>query len=85
MVGQDVNCIFYYLWFIVKNVFNIHGIDKESLDGCIVSSVVPSLTTAFKKACGLLKIKETLFVGPGVKTGLDIKIEMEAFGSTLAC
>ncbi len=69
----------------ILNVFNIHGIDKESLDGCIVSSVVPSLTTAFKKACGLLKIKETLFVGPGVKTGLDIKIDNPAqLGADLA-
>ena len=60
------------------NVLGIYGISRSDLDGCIVSSVVPSLTTAFKRACDLIKIEKTLFVGPGVKTGLDIKIDNPA-------
>lgn len=60
------------------NVLNIHEINREDLDGCIVSSVVPSLTNAFKRACNLIKIQKTLFVEPGVKTGLDIKIDNPA-------
>lgn len=60
------------------NVLSIYKIGLEDLDGCIVSSVVPPLTNAFKKACELIKVKKTLFVGPGVKTGLDIKIDNPA-------
>ena len=62
----------------LNNVLNIHEINREDLDGCIVSSVVPSLTNAFKRALKILKIEKTLFVGPGVKTGLDIKIDNPA-------
>ena len=62
----------------LNNVLSIHDINRKDLDGCIVSSVVPSLTNAFKRACNLLKIEKTLFVGPGVKTGLNIKIDNPA-------
>ena len=60
------------------NFLNIHEINREDLDGCFVPSVVPSLKNAFKRACNLIKIQKTLFVGPGVKTGLDIKIDNPA-------
>lgn len=59
-------------------ILNIYDVSKEDIDGCIVSSVVPVVTNAIKKALSLIKVKKTLFVGPGVKTGLDIKIDNPA-------
>jgi type III pantothenate kinase len=52
------------------------GIRDNMIEGCIISSVVPPLNEAVEQAviryCG---ISSPLFVGPGVKTGLSIKIE----------
>lgn len=59
-------------------ILNIYDVSKEDIDGCIVSSVVPVVTNAIKKALSLIRVKKTLFVGPGVKTGLDIKIDNPA-------
>ena len=50
----------------IKTVLEIYGIDRKELEGGIISSVVPPLT-------GVI-----LVVGPGVKTGLDIRIDNPA-------
>ena len=67
------------------NILNLNGVKVEDIDGCIVSSVVPVLIRAFKKTCSFIRPEKTLFVGPGVKTGLDIKIDNPAqLGADLA-
>lgn len=57
------------------NLFKINKIDFSELEGVIVSSVVPSINTAFsmfiKKYLGV----EPIMVGPGLKSGIKIKIE----------
>ena len=69
----------------IMTILWLHKIKAEELKGCIVSSVVPALSRAFKKACGLIGIEEPLFVGPGIKTGLNIKIDNPAqLGADLA-
>lgn len=69
----------------IMTILWLHKIKAEDLNGCIVSSVVPSLSRAFKKACELIGIAKPLFVGPGVKTGLNIKIDNPAqLGADLA-
>ncbi|MEO4055536.1 type III pantothenate kinase [Solibacillus sp. CAU 1738] len=59
----------------VKAFFNHEGISFEQIEGAIISSVVPpimfELQTMFEK---YFRIKP-LVVGPGVKTGLNIKYE----------
>ncbi len=62
----------------IITILGLHKIEVENLDGCIVSSVVPALSNAFKKVCKLLGINNPIFVGPGVKTGLNIKIDNPA-------
>mgnify|MGYP001852007689 FL=1 len=56
----------------IKNILEIHGIEVSSIEGTIISSVVPplnnTLTTAIKKITG----KTPLLVGSGMKTGLNI-------------
>ncbi|MGN0531620.1 MAG: type III pantothenate kinase [Eubacterium sp.] len=49
--------------------------NADGIDGAIISSVVPALIGTLKKAiktvCGI----DSIVVGPGVKTGLSIKID----------
>ena len=67
------------------NILNLNGVKIEDIDGCIVSSVVPVLQRAFKKTCSFIRADRTIFVGPGVKTGLNIKIDNPAqLGADLA-
>ena len=54
----------------VNNVGNI--------DGAIISSVVPALVRTLLKSIQLVCSVEALVVGPGVKTGLNIKIDNPA-------
>ena len=62
----------------LKSLLDVYRVDAESIDGAIIGSVVPqvlnSLQTAIKKLTG----KQSLVVGPGLKTGLNIKIENPA-------
>lgn len=52
---------------------NIHG--ATNLNGAIISSVVPALIGTLKKAIKLVCGVDALVVGPGIKTGLSIKID----------
>lgn len=68
----------------LENILRFYRVDPNGLDGAIVSSVVPPLSAALKKAVTLLTGKETLLVGPGLKTGLNILIDNPAqLGSDL--
>ena len=68
-----------------KNVLEIYGIDRSGLKGGIVSSVVPPVTATLRNAAEKVTGREILVVGPGVKTGLDIRIDNPAqLGSDLA-
>lgn len=59
----------------IKMVLDIHGIDVEKLDGAIICSVVPQITYVVKEAAEKILKRETLVIGPGVKTGLNILID----------
>ncbi len=62
----------------VKNVLEIYGVDRRELKGGIISSVVPPVTGTIRNAAAKVIGKELLVVGPGVKTGLDIRIDNPA-------
>ena len=59
----------------IKNVLDIYHIKKADLDGGIISSVVPQITTVAKLAVEKILKKEVLVVGAGIKTGLNIRID----------
>jgi type III pantothenate kinase len=61
-----------------KTVLEIYGIEREELKGGIISSVVPPVTNTVRRAAEKVTGKEIIVVGPGVKTGLDIKIDNPA-------
>ncbi|MBQ2676943.1 MAG: type III pantothenate kinase [Clostridia bacterium] len=69
----------------LRDLLHLYGISTKDIHGSIISSVVPVLGSAFKRAIRTLTGKEPLSVGPGVKTGLNIKIDNPAqLGADLA-
>ncbi|RKN65769.1 type III pantothenate kinase [Paenibacillus ginsengarvi] len=60
---------------IVHNLFRFAGISEEQIDGVIISSVVPPLMFVLESLCLQYVKKKPLIVGPGIKTGLNIRIE----------
>ncbi|PGT57674.1 type III pantothenate kinase [Bacillus thuringiensis] len=60
---------------LVKQLLDHEGLSFEDVKGIIVSSVVPPIMFALERMCEkYFKIKP-LVVGPGIKTGLNIKYE----------
>ena len=59
----------------LKIILDVYKIDPESIEGTIISSVVPQVLNSVKTAILKLTGKSSLVVGPGLKTGLNIKIE----------
>lgn len=51
------------------------GIDKERIEGVIMSSVIPSLNYTIEHMCQYYLHRTPLMVGPGTKTGLNIKVD----------
>ncbi len=55
--------------------FQIYNIDISTIDASIISSVVPQITYPLKTAISTVTGVKSLIIGPGIKTGLDIKID----------
>lgn len=59
----------------LKNILDIYGVKREAVEGVILASVVPQVLNSIKTAVKKLTGKNCLVVGPGLKTGLNIKID----------
>ena len=59
-------------------VLTMHGVKPEDVEGGILSSVVPYLQRVIPDAVRLLTGIELLVVGPGIKTGLKIRMDNPA-------
>ena len=73
---------------LLSQIFRLHQSDPAQLTGAAISSVVPALTAVFHDAVRILGNGHipTIVVGPGVKTGLNIRIDEPAsLGADLAC
>lgn len=67
----------------LSSFLSMHNI--TDIDGAIISSVVPALVSTLKKAVKIVCNIDSLVVGPGIKTGLSIKIDDPAqLGADLA-
>jgi type III pantothenate kinase len=60
---------------VVKSLFDASGLSFSSIDGIIISSVVPPIMFALERMCKKYFKLTPLVVGPGMKTGLNIKYE----------
>ena len=69
----------------IKDILTLHGQDVSQVEDCIICSVVPIVGSAVSDAVALLCDTVPLMLGPGVKTGLNIKIDNPAqLGADLA-
>ena len=59
----------------IKDIMEIHNYSVSEIEGAIVSSVVPPLTDVVMLAVKKITGKTPLLVGPGMKTGLNIKMD----------
>ena len=60
---------------VLVNLLGDSGIKKTDVDGIIVSSVIPTLNYTICHMCEYFFGISPLMVGPGIKTGLNIKVE----------
>ncbi|MGM0847005.1 MAG: type III pantothenate kinase [Bacillota bacterium] len=60
---------------IVKNLFQHVKLSLDSVEGIIISSVVPPIMFSLERMCEKYFNITPLVVGPGIKTGLNIKYE----------
>ena len=69
-------------YFILFN--NIVSVDK--IDGVIISSVVPMITSSLKKMFETYYNINPLILGPGVKTGVQLKVDdPKSVGADIIC
>jgi type III pantothenate kinase len=59
----------------VKSLFTHVGLTFEEIKGIIISSVVPPVMFPLEQMCNKYFNLKPLIVGPGIKTGLNIKYE----------
>lgn len=70
----------------ILGVLKVHNITDASVDGAIISSVVPPLNSVIKDAVKTLWGVVPLVVGPGVKTGINIHCDTpSSVGADLIC
>ncbi len=56
-------------------LLKFNDVNPKAIVGGIISSVVPSLTTVLEKMCEKYLSFKPILVGPGVKSGINIKYE----------
>ena len=59
----------------LKSLLDIYGITAGQMEGAIIGSVVPQVLNSFRTAIKKLTGHDSLVVGPGLKTGLNILLE----------
>ena len=62
----------------LKTLFEVYGVELSTIEGVIIASVVPQVLNSVRTAIRKLLGKEPLVVGPGIKTGLNIRLENPA-------
>lgn len=62
----------------IKNVLELHQIDPREIEGAIIGSVVPPITSLIRKALYKITGCTAMIVGPGLKTGLNILMDNPA-------
>lgn len=70
----------------IRQVLELVGVDFSSLEGSVLSCVVPSLLPVAREALLILTGKEPICVGAGIKTGLRMNIDDPGtVGADLVC
>ncbi len=62
----------------LKTMLSLYEVNLSELEGSIISSVVPQVLNSFRTAIRKLTGKAPLVVGPGIRTGLNIRTDNPA-------
>ena len=62
----------------LMSILDVYRHGREEIEGSIIASVVPQVTNAMKTALKKITGRECLIVGPGIRSGLQLKIENPA-------
>lgn len=74
----------YVLLFM--NALALHGLNAKEFEGAVLSSVVPPVTEQIRAAVEKLFGISAMVIGPGIKTGLNIRIDDPSIlGADLCC
>ncbi|PLT33054.1 pantothenate kinase [Bacillus sp. V5-8f] len=60
---------------VIKSLLEHEGLSFQEFDGIIISSVVPPIMFSLERMCQKYFHMKPMVVGPGMKTGLNIKYE----------
>lgn len=60
---------------MIYNLFRMAGVEAERIEGVMISSVVPPIVGVIEQMCRTYLKKTPLVVGPGIKTGLNLRYE----------
>lgn len=59
----------------ISDLLHFMKVNADDLEGTIIASVVPPVTASIAEALEKLTGKKSMIVGPGMKTGLNVKID----------
>ena len=59
----------------LRQLLEFYNIDTQAFEGVILSSVVPPVTAVLQKAVKMVTGVTCMVVGPGMKTGLNLRID----------
>lgn len=62
----------------LSSIFKLNGLDPKQCSGAIISSVVPEITDSLKAAVEKVTGQTPLAIGPGLRTGLNIRTDNPA-------
>ena len=60
----------------LKILMDVYGVEVKAIEGAIIASVVPQVLNSMQTAVKKLTGKTALVVGPGLKTGLNIHVDI---------
>ncbi len=62
----------------INGIMELYHAQKEKIDGSIICSVVPEITASIARAIRKVIGIDSMILGPGIKTGVNIKIDNPA-------
>jgi type III pantothenate kinase len=60
---------------LTRNLFTLAGLDRDAINGVIISSVVPPVNWTLGEMARIYFGQKALFVEPGVKTGMPVLVD----------
>lgn len=77
-IATDVKKTSDQYWMDLKNILDLFSVSAEKVEGAIISSVVPPVLNSCRTAVKKLTGKDPLVIGPGIRTGLNIRTDNPA-------